>query len=176
MTRLRVAAAVASMLTALLLQATVVTPLALSTAASLPAVLVAAVALAEGPAAGLSFGFALGLITDLGSRHPAGVLALCWLVLGIAAGAVSARRSVRMDAALAAVLCTVAALASGTLVLVLHADGATLGGLVRGALPTAVVDLLLAVPVVALTRAALRNDALTAPRPVGDLVLAGRRA
>ena len=41
--------------------------------------LVAAVALVDGPAPACRFGFAAGLLADLGSDHPAGVLALCWL-------------------------------------------------------------------------------------------------
>lgn len=176
MTRLRVAAALAAMLTVLLLQATLVTPLTLPAAASLPAVLVAAVALAEGPAAGMSFGFALGLITDLGSRHPAGVLALCWLSLGLAAGWVSARRSVRVDAVLAAVLCTIAALASSVFLIAVHADGVTFAETVRTLVPTALVDAFLALPVVAVTRAALRNDVLAPAHPVPDLTMASRRA
>jgi hypothetical protein len=66
----------AALLTALLLQATLVGPLAMSVPVSLPAVLVAAVALVDGPATGMSFGFTVGLFADLGSSHPAGVLAL----------------------------------------------------------------------------------------------------
>ena len=31
----------------------------------------------------MSFGFAAGLVADLGSAHPAGVLALCWLGVGV---------------------------------------------------------------------------------------------
>ena len=176
MTRLRVAAAIASMLTALLLQATLITPLTLPAMASLPAVLVAAVALADGPAAGMSFGFALGLVADLGSRHPAGALALCWLGLGLAAGSVSARRSVRTDAAMAAVLCTLAALASSVLLIAMNADGITFAETMRTLVSTGLVDAVLALPVVALVRVALRNDALAPAHPVHDLVMASRRA
>jgi rod shape-determining protein MreD len=176
MTRLRLTAAVAAMLTALLLQATIVTPLTMPAAASLPAVLVAAIALAEGAAAGMSFGFALGLVADLGSRHPAGVLALCWLGLGLAAGTLSARRSARADAIMAALLCSIAALASSVLLIFVHADGVTLAETLRTLVPTALVDAVLALPVVVLTRAALRNDALAPVQPVRDLVVAGRRA
>lgn len=176
MTRLRVVAAIAAMLTALLLQATLVTPLTLPAAASLPAVLVAAVALADGPAAGMSFGFALGLVADLGSRHPAGVLALCWLALGLAAGSLAARRSVRTDALMAAILCGGTALASNVLLIAVHADGVTLAETLRMLLPTVLIDALLALPVVAVVRAALRNDALAPAHPVRDLVIASRRA
>ena len=176
MTRVRVAAALAAMLTALLLQATLVTPLTMPAAASLPAVLVAAVALTEGAATGMSFGFALGLVADLGSRHPAGALALCWLGLGLAAGTLSARRSVRLDAVMAAVLCTIAALASSIVLILVGADGVTLAETLRTIVPTALVDAVLALGVVAVTRAVLRNDALAPAQPVPDLVVAGRRA
>jgi hypothetical protein len=80
MNRARVAAALAALLTALLLQATLIGPVTMPLPVSLPALLVAAIALVDGPGAGLAFGFAIGLIADLGSEHPAGVLALCWLL------------------------------------------------------------------------------------------------
>ena len=83
MTRARVAAALAAIITALLLQATLVAPVTAPWPVSLPAVLVAAVALVDGPATGMSLGFAAGLVADLGSHHPAGVLALCWLGVGL---------------------------------------------------------------------------------------------
>jgi rod shape-determining protein MreD len=175
MTRLRVVAALASMLTALVLQAALVSPLGGTAPASLPAVLVAAVALVDGPAAGMSFGFALGLLADLGSRHPAGVLALCWLGLGLLAGAASGRRSVRADAAVAAVLCTLAAAASTVLLLAVHADGVTAAEAARTIIPAGLVDAVLALPLVALVRRALRTDALAAPHPVVDLTAVGRR-
>jgi len=175
MTRLRVVAALAAMLTALVLQSALVVPLAGTAAASLPAVLVAAIALVDGPAAGMSFGFTLGLLADLGSRHPAGILALCWLGLGLVAGSAAGRRSVRADATVAAVLCTVAALAASALLLAVHADGVTAGETARTIIPAGLVDALLALPVVALVRRALHTDALTAPHPVTDLAVLTRR-
>jgi cell shape-determining protein MreD len=42
--------------------------------------------------AGLSVGFSAGLLADLGSRHPAGVLALAWLLLGGCCGLVAQPR------------------------------------------------------------------------------------
>ncbi|MDT4936966.1 MAG: hypothetical protein QOG80_637 [Pseudonocardiales bacterium] len=176
MTRLRAIAALAAMLTALLLQATLVAPLSLLAPASLPAVLVAAVALAEGPAAGMSLGFALGLLADLGSRHPAGVFALCWLGLGLVAGSTAGRRSVRGDAAMAAVLCTVSAAASCLLLILVHADGVTLAESIRTLTPAGLVDALLALPVVVLVRAAVRSDTLAPAHPVADLSGPSRRA
>jgi len=124
------------MITALLLQATLVGPLTLPVPVSIAAVLVAAVALVDGPATGMSFGFSLGLIADLGSRHPAGVLALSWLALGLLAGSASARRSVRGDAAIAGILCAVSSTAAAMLLIVVHADGVTLVHTVRDIVPS----------------------------------------
>jgi cell shape-determining protein MreD len=166
MTRARVAAAVAAIITALLLQAALVTPLSPTIAVSLPAVLVAAVALVEGPGTGVAFGFTTGLVADLGSNHPAGILALCWLGLGAGLGMSSQHRSRLADIAYTGVGCAVASAAVTLLLIAVHADGATLA-----ALPTAVgVGLLsagLAVLVVPLVRRVLRSQVLAAPRAVG---------
>src|SRR5947209_2068432 len=107
MTRARVAAAAAGIVTALLLQATLVGPLSGWVPISLPAVLVAAVGLVDGPATGMSFGFAAGLVADLASSHVAGVLALCWMGVGTLAGLVADRRSLRKDALTAGVVSAV---------------------------------------------------------------------
>ena len=61
-------------------------PLTVPVPVSLPALLVAAVALVDGPGVGMAFGFAAGLLADLGSEHPAGVLALCWMAWAWSAG------------------------------------------------------------------------------------------
>jgi rod shape-determining protein MreD len=53
---------------------------------SLALLLVVGVALAAGPAAGLGCGFAAGLVIDLMSDHPAGVLAICLALVGFAVG------------------------------------------------------------------------------------------
>ncbi len=86
MTPRRVIAAAAAVITVLVLQAVVVSPVAGMVMVSLPAVLVAALAVEAGPSAGMSVGFAAGLLADLSSRHPAGVLALAWLLLGAGCG------------------------------------------------------------------------------------------
>lgn len=91
MTGIRLLAAVAAAVTALLLQATLVAPLSFPIPLSLPALLVTCVALSNGPAAGMSFGFGIGLLADLASSHPAGVLALAWTLLGLTAGTVANR-------------------------------------------------------------------------------------
>lgn len=174
MTRARVAAAIAAIVTAMLLQATLVAPWTLPVPVSLPAVLVAAVALADGPGSGMAFGFVTGLLADLGSTHPAGVLALTWMGLGLLCGIAADRCTVRRDAALAAVLCAIASAVSGTLLVVVNASGATLGDAFLHALPAGLGDALLALAVVPLVRAFLRTDSLRAAHPVvTELDLAG---
>lgn len=174
MTRGRIAAAAASILTVLLLQATVIGPSVAPLAVSLPAVLVAAVALVDGPSTGLSFGFVAGLVADLGSRHPAGVLALCWLAVGLVCGAAADRNGVLRDALTAGIVVGLAGVVAGGLLVVVH-EGGTLRQVASGALPTLGLDVLLAVPVVALVRRALRTDTLRAPHPVLTQIPLGTR-
>lgn len=167
MTRARVAAAIAALLTVLVLQATLVGPLADTVPASLPALLVAAVALVDGPGSGIAFGFASGLVADLGSEHPAGVLALTWLGIGLVCGVCQAPNArVRHDIVIAAVVCALGSAVSTTLLAVVGADGARLGDAVRYAIPALLIDGLLALAVVPLARAFLRTDRLRLPRPV----------
>jgi cell shape-determining protein MreD len=163
-TRARVALAAASILTAALLQATVIGPATVTWPVNLSAVLVAAVALCEGPAAGMSFGFTAGLFADLGSHHPAGVLALCWLGVGLVCGRISDRRSVRRDAVLSGVVCALAASASAILLALLHSTGAA-STAVTGLLPCLLGDALLAFGVVPLVRRAARAESLRAAPP-----------
>lgn len=160
----RLIAALAAMITALLLQGALVAPLAMAVPLSLPAVLLAAAALVEGPTTGMAFGFSLGLVTDLGSSHPAGVLALSWLGLGLACGLAGDRRTVLADTVIAAVLCALAALAAGLLLAVVHTDGATASTALGGVLPALAGDAVLAVAVVPLVRTFLRTDTLRARR------------
>lgn len=171
MTPVRAAAAAAAILTALLLQATLVGPLTVPVAVSLPAVLVAAVALVDGPATGMSFGFAAGLIADLASSHPAGVLALWWLGVGVVCGLAADGRSIRDDAATAAVVCALASVGGTLLLTAVHAPGATAWAAVRDVIPVGLGDALLALPVVPLVRAFLRTNALRAPHPVAELTI-----
>jgi rod shape-determining protein MreD len=167
MTRARIAAAIAALLTALVLQATLVGPLADVIPASLPALLVAAIAVVDGPGAGIAFGFAAGLITDLGSEHPAGVLALCWLAVGLVCGLLNAPNArIRHDVAVTTVVCGVASIVSTLALVMLGADGADVTDAVRYAIPATLLDGLLALAVVPLVRLFLRTDRLRAPRPV----------
>jgi rod shape-determining protein MreD len=80
---------VAAVLTALLLQSTVLTRLPLPGGApDLLLVLVVAFALAEGPRSGALTGFGAGLLADLGADHELGRTALVLALVGYAAGLV----------------------------------------------------------------------------------------
>ena len=176
MTPTRVAAALAAMVSALLLQATLVEPLTGSAAITVPAVLVACVALVDGPGTGMAFGFALGLVADLGSRHPAGILALTWLGLGLVAGRLAAERSARGDALVAGVLTGVAALFAAVLLAVTRADGADLGAAFATWVPSVVGDAVLACAIAPMARRFLRAHAMRSPAAVSrDVVLGAGR-
>ncbi len=167
MTRARLAAAVAALLTTLLLQASIVGPLTVPVPVSLPALVVAAIALVDGPGTGVPFGFATGLVADLGSNHPAGVLAGCWLAVGLVCGLCrSPGATVRRDAALAAVVSTGSGVVVTVLLTVLHADGARLDMALRYVVPALVVQALLALAVVPIVRYFLHTPTLRAPQPV----------
>jgi len=175
MRRARLVAALTGMVTALLLQAALIAPVSAPWPVSLPAVVVAAVALVDGPAAGMSFGFATGLLADLGSNHPAGVLALCWLGVGLLCGMVADRRSVRRDAVTAGLVCAVGT-AAATIVLAVTHSGASGRDAVVYLAPTASGDVVLALGALALVRRMLRSESLRAPHPVyTEIVVAGRR-
>jgi hypothetical protein len=172
----RFIAALTAMITALLLQGTLVAPLAVTVPLSLPAVLVAAAALVEGPTTGMALGFSVGLVADLGSSHPAGVLALSWLGLGLVCGLAGDRRTLLGDVVIASVCCTVATLFTGLLLAVVHAGGATVWEALRGTLPAGVGDALLALAVIPLVRTFLRTETLRARRAlVPELDLGPRR-
>jgi rod shape-determining protein MreD len=166
MTRSRVAAAAAGIVTALLLQATLVGPVTAPFPVSLPAVLVAAIALVDGPATGMSFGFAAGLTADLGSHHPAGVLALTWLGIGLLCGTVADRRSLGRDAVTAGLACGLAAAVAALLLVVVRSGGGSVRDAVAYAGPAMIGDIVLALAVVAVVRRMLHTDSLRAPHPV----------
>jgi len=170
-----VTAALTGMVTALLIQAGVVAPVTAPWPVSLPLVLVAAVALVDGPGAGMSLGFAVGLVADLGSPHPAGVLALCWLGVGLVCGMVADRRSLRRDALAAGSVCAVGSALATLLLAVVH-GGALATDAVVYLLPTVLGDTLLALGVLAVVRRMLRTDSLRAPHAgYTELVVAGGR-
>lgn len=175
MTRARVIAALAGILTTLLLQATLVGPVTAPVPVSLPAVLVAVVALVDGPATGLAFGFAIGLVADLGSPHPAGVLALCWMGLGLLCGLVADRASARRDAIMAGVLSGLVSSVTTVLLVVVH-GGPTLLSAVTQLVPAVLGDVVLALLIFLPVRRMLRTDSLRAPEPVyTELLVGGRR-
>ena len=162
MTPARLAAAATATVVALVLQATLIAPAALTAQLSLPAVLVAAVALESGPGAGMSLGFVAGLVADLGSAHVAGLLALCWLGVGVGCGLlVGPHRPVAGQAILAAVAATAAGALAVLALTVVDEPGGTALGAVRGLLPSLAGNLVLAALVVPLTRWLLRSDVLS---------------
>jgi cell shape-determining protein MreD len=166
----------ATVLTGLLLQATLVAPIMLPVPVSLPAVLVAVLALLEGPGTGMAFGFGIGLLADLASQHPAGTFALTWMLLGLCCGVIAdpgAFRyvSVRAHAALAALAAAVASTAATVLLALFGADGASLADAVRYLIPTALGDVLLALAVAPVVRLFLRSRGLQRPSlPMLDLI------
>ncbi|UQX89671.1 hypothetical protein M6D93_06635 [Jatrophihabitans telluris] len=171
----RLAAGIAAALTVLLLQATIIDPLTAPVPVSLPALVVALVAIIAGPGVGLGFGFALGLLADLGSDHPAGLLALCWLGIGVLGGqlggpAVERGYSSRGIAVSAAVLAGAAELAAGLMLAALGSHGATAWLAVRDVVPVVVLDCLLGLGLVVPVRALLRSQGLLARRPRAELV------
>jgi rod shape-determining protein MreD len=90
MTARRVLLGAVLLVTALLLQTTVLSRLPLPGAApDLLLVLVVAHALLEGPLSGTVTGFAAGLLADLGADHELGRLALVYAVVGYLAGVVA---------------------------------------------------------------------------------------
>ncbi|HEV7193115.1 MAG TPA: rod shape-determining protein MreD [Jatrophihabitantaceae bacterium] len=163
---LRSVAALAAILTVSALQAALISPIAGSLPVSLPAVLVACVALADGAAVGMTFGFIAGLIADLGSSHPAGVLALTWTCLGVVCGMAATARSLREDVLTAATGVALTGAASSVLLAVVHSGGASTWGAIRDLAPCWVVAAALSCALVPLTRAFLNNSALRAAHPV----------
>jgi rod shape-determining protein MreD len=171
----RLAAAVAGLLTALLLQATLIAPLAFPVPVSLPALLVIVVAGYAGPGAGIGLGFCTGLLADLGSDHPAGVQALCLLGAGLVAGklgglAVQRRYRTRGMAALAAAIATGSCAASGLLLSVLGSHSASLRATVLSLPPVALSDALLGLLLVPLVRRLLRAQGVRPPRPAATVL------
>jgi cell shape-determining protein MreD len=161
MTAPRIAAALAAVVTALLLQATLVAPAAITAQLSLPAVLVAAVALESGGGTGMVLGFGAGLIADLGSAHTAGLLALCWMGVGVGCGRVAdTRRAAAGQIVLAAGAGTVAGALTTLALTVVGEPGGTALAAARGLLPSLLGEFVLAALVIPLTRRFLRTDAL----------------
>jgi cell shape-determining protein MreD len=172
MTLSRLAAGLAAVITALLLQATLVAPIFAPNPVSLPAVLVAVVAINCGPGTGMSLGFSAGLLADLGSAHPAGVLALAWMVLGLVTGSLA--RPTRGFVRNGLIVAISVAVISGAVTVGLDAlgsAGASLSGAVTQLPWTLLGDAGLALVLVPIARAflgsvAMRSAAPSRPRPV----------
>jgi hypothetical protein len=164
--RARIAAAIAALLTALLLQATVIGPVTNPLPVSLPAVLIAAIALIDGPGAGIAFGFAAGLVADLGSAHPAGVFALCWLGVGLVCGVCTTPRSRALRNIITATIVCGAASVVGGIGLGLVGSGVSLDDVARHGILATFGDLVLALLVVPVVRLFLRSPTLRPARPV----------
>lgn len=162
MTRARVFASIAAILTVLLLQATLVAPVIAPLPISLPAVLVAVVALVDGPATGMAFGFATGLAADLGSTHPAGVLALVWMGLGLFCGLIADRSRGRRDALTAGIASAVAASVATVVLVVVH-DGEAIASAITALPATLLGDVVLAMVLFWPVRRMLRTESLRAP-------------
>jgi hypothetical protein len=160
----RLVAASAAILTVLVLQAVVLNPLVFPLAMSLPAVLVATVGVEVGVSAGLSVGFSAGVLADLGSRHPAGLLALAWLLLGGCCGLLAepGRRPLRsmVVVTFASGLCGLVTFVALNL---LHAPAGSLRTGIALSGPSTIGDAALALVMVAAVRAVLRALGVRAP-------------
>jgi rod shape-determining protein MreD len=174
----RWALAAAAIFTALLTQATIIGPLTFPAPVSLPALMVIVVAIYAGPGVGLALGFSTGLIADLGSDHPAGVQALCWMAAGLLAGmlgglAVERGYGTRGVAAMAAVIGTASACAVGFLLALLGSHAASISLTLRNVVPVGLGEALIGLALVPTIRALLRSQGIRAARPTAELV--GRR-
>ena len=175
MTFTRVAAAVAGMLTALLVQASLVGPLTFPVPVSLPALLVIVVGIYAGPGIGMALGFATGLLADLGSDHPAGAQALCWLAAGLVAGMLGGLvlqrgYGTRGVAALAALLGAATSGVLGLLLAILGSHAATAVLALTYLIPVGLTDALLGLAVAPMVRSLLRAQGIRPPRPAARLI------
>lgn len=175
MTGTRIASAVAGVLTALLLQASLLGPLTFPVPVSLPALLVIVVGIYAGPGVGMALGFATGLLADLGSDHPAGAQALCWLAAGLVAGMLGGLPlqrgyGTRPVAALAAVLGAATSGVLGLLLAILGSHAATAVLALKYLIPVGLTDALLGLAVVPVVRALLRAQGVRSPRPATRLI------
>lgn len=153
MSVLRAAAAVLAVALAVVVQGTVISRLPLPGGGpNLVLVLVIGIALAGGATAGMAAGFGAGLLADLLSAHPAGVLALCFALVGFLVGLLdtSSDRSVFWPVVVTAVAAAGSYVVYAAVMSLLHAG---VGGSTLDMLPTTVLyDVMLTpfvVPVVA---------------------------
>jgi rod shape-determining protein MreD len=161
MTGARVFAAGLAIALAVLLQGTLFARLPLPGGSpNVALLLVLALALAGGASVGLGCGFAAGLVLDVMSDHPVGVLALCLALVGFAVGLLQTDpdRSVFWPMVVVAVAAAAAQLLFAALAGLLGAGG----GAALGQLPATVAyDVLLTpfvVPVVAAAERKVRSS------------------
>ena len=173
----RLIAAVAAIATVLMVQAGLVSALTAPLLVSLPAVFVAVVGVNAGPTVGMTIGFTTGLFADLGSEHPAGVLALCWLALGLGCGVLAeSAYSVRLQLLLITLAAGAASGLAGALLSVLKSPGVDLATVVRLSAPTTALDAMLALLIYGPVRTVLRADGLRAPGWSAAFGASSRRA
>ncbi len=150
----RLIAAAAAVTSVLILQAMVIAPVTAPLFVSLPAILVAAIGLEAGVSAGLSLGFSAGLLADLGSSHPAGVLAIGWLLLGLGCGLIAnQRRRLLVRAAVVGGATGLATLIAGLSLAFLGGPSTPVATVLTTAVPSALIDAAIALLVVPATRA-----------------------
>lgn len=151
----RIALVALALLTAVIVQTAVVARLNLPFGQpDLILLTVVAIALSAGSWAGMLVGFAAGLLADLVSDHPAGMLALVLCLIGYACGLVSAanRRSVVLPLSAVAVAAVAATLGFAVLLALVgnpRLDWAVVGGSLPGSVTYDVILAVFVVPAVA---------------------------
>jgi len=171
----RVALAIASVLTMLLVQASLIGPLTFPVPVALPALVVATIGIYAGPGGAMSMGFATGLLADLGSEHPAGVLALCWMASGLLAGIVGGLLTQRASgtrpiALAAASIATMSTFVSSLMLVVVGSHADSVSASLRHVIPSFLLHALLALPVVPFVRLLMRRQGVRSPRARYDVI------
>jgi rod shape-determining protein MreD len=161
---LRRVAAVVIIVTVLLVQLSAVNRITTPAAApDLILVVVLVLALLEGPAAGMAYGFGGGLLGDALSTHAFGRLALVWTIAGYLAGLMhdpggrAGERSAALPLLGIGALCAASTLAYAALDVVVGAAHDAVYHLIRQAVAVGVYGVILAPFVYLLLRPALRR-------------------
>ena len=131
-------------------------------------VVVVSLALLRGPEVGALAGFGAGLAVDALTWQPLGLAALVYCVVGYGAGRVGERVSDHAPVSPLVVVAIASLVARAGLVLLSFLLGSELAvpvGVTLGALPSAALDVLLAIPLYALLRRGLRGPP-PAPSPL----------
>jgi rod shape-determining protein MreD len=123
-------------------------------------VVVVSLALLRGPEVGALAGFGAGLAVDALTWQPLGLAALVYCIVGYGAGRVGERVSDHAPVSPLVVVAIASLVARAGLVLLSFLLGSELAvpvGVTLGALPSAALDVLLAIPLYALLRRGLRG-------------------